>query len=162
MLLEALPPLEQWNFAIPLSYGYATLAVLHFKTGNPREAHELSRKLLDLAARKNFVRLFLAITEYQIIIRYGIENDIEVFFLQRILVRLGKRAISLLDSLAGHPEPAVRRRVISPLYNIGVEKTISILKTLNHDPRSGRSPTGRRSFTKVRSSYLRTSDSYDQ
>ncbi|HEX3043410.1 MAG TPA: BTAD domain-containing putative transcriptional regulator [Bacillota bacterium] len=133
MLLEALPPLEKWNFAIPLSYGYATLAVLHFKTGNLREAHELSRKLLDLAARKNFVRMFLAITEYQIIIRFGIENDIEVSFLQRILVRLGKRALSLLNSLAGHPDPAVRRRVIAPLNDIGIEKTISILKTLGAD-----------------------------
>jgi ATP/maltotriose-dependent transcriptional regulator MalT/two-component SAPR family response regulator len=134
MLLEALPRLEQWQFAVPLSYGYATLAVLSFKTGNMQQAGELSRKLLDLAARKNFIRLFLTIAEYQVILRYGMENGIEVYFIQRILVRLGKRAISLLGNLAGHQNPEIRCRVITPLKEIGTENTVSMLKALNEDP----------------------------
>ncbi len=133
MLLEALPPLEQWQFAKPLSYCYADLALIHFKTGDLQRAGELSRKLLILAARKNFVRLFLAIAECQIILRYGMENGIEVYFIQHILVRLGKRATALLDGLARHPNPEVRCRVVIPLKEIGTENTVSILKILNTD-----------------------------
>ena len=134
MLLEALPPLEQWQFAKPLSYCYAHLAVIHFKTGEIQHAGELSRKLLDLAARKNFIRLFLAIAEYQIILRYGMENEVEVYFIQRILVRLGKRAMSLLGNLVQHQNPEVRCRVITPLSEIGTENAVSMLKALNEDP----------------------------
>ena len=134
MLLEALPRLEQWQFAVPLSYGYGTLAVLNFKIGNLERGGELSRKLLDLAARKNFIRLFLTIAEYQIILRYGMENGIEVYFIQHILVRMGKRAISLLGNLVGHQNPTVRCRVITPLSEIGTENAVSMLKILNEDP----------------------------
>ncbi len=133
MLMEALPRLEQWQFAVPLSYGYGTLAVLNFKMGNREKAGELSRKLLDLAARKNLVRLFLTIAEYQSILRYGMEHGIEVYFIQRLLVRLGKRAVSLLTNLAGHEEPEVRRSVITPLCEIGTENAVSMLKRLSED-----------------------------
>ncbi len=134
MLLDALPRLEQWQFAVPLCYGYATLAILYFKTRNLEQAGELSRKLLSLAAHKNFIRPFLAIPEYQVILRYGIENGIEVYFIQRILVRLGKRAISILGNLVQHQNPAVRCRVITPLSEIGTENTVAMLKALTEDP----------------------------
>lgn len=134
MLLEALPRLEQWQFAVPLCYGNATLAILNFKTGNLEQAGKLSSKLLSLAAQKNLIRPFLAIPEYLVILRYGMENGIEVYFIQRVLVRLGKRAIPLMGNLVQHHNPEVRCRVITPLNEIGTENTVSMLKTLSKDP----------------------------
>jgi ATP/maltotriose-dependent transcriptional regulator MalT/two-component SAPR family response regulator len=134
MLLEALPPLEQWRFAKPLSYCYTYLAFIDFQAGDLPHAEELSRKLLDLAARKNLVRLFLAVPQSESILRYGMENEVEVYFIQQILARLGKRAIPLLASLAQHQNPQVRYRAIIPLSELGTETAVSMLKALSKDP----------------------------
>lgn len=134
MLSEALHPLEKWQFAKPLSYGYANLAVVYFESGDLQRAGQLSRKLLNLAARKNLIRLFLAIPEYRVILRYGLENGIEIPFVQRILVRLGERGVNLLSEMTSAPDPQVRTRTMLPLSQINTPAAQELLAQFHNDP----------------------------
>lgn len=134
LLQEAVPLLEHWHFAVPLSYGYATLAVLLFKTGDLNQAGELSKKLLDLTSRKNLIKLFLTIPEYQPILRYGLIKGIEISYIQRVLVRMRERGLILLKDAVNHPDPEVRMRTISPLTQINNPDSRELLELLSNDP----------------------------
>lgn len=137
MLLEAVPSLEQWGFAVPLSYGYGTMAVLSFKMGNPQQAGALASKMLELTARKHLIRPFLMIPEYRIILRHGLENDLEVPFIQRILVRMQERGLKILAEIMNHPDPKVKTRAIPPLSQIGSPAAAVLLRSLHSVPDRG-------------------------
>ncbi len=136
LLKKAILPLEEYKFAIPLSYAYANLALLYFQSGELQEAGELACKVLKLAADKNLLQHFLTHSEFQVFLRYGMENGIEVSFIQRILVRLRERGIKLLTELANHPDSQVRIRTILPLAQINTPVSQELLELLSNDQNS--------------------------
>ena len=70
----------------------------------------------------------------QPVLKLGLENGYEVPFVQRVLVRLGEQALELLAGLSGHADPAVRRRTVAPLAEIGGPRAEDIIRRLAGDP----------------------------
>jgi two-component SAPR family response regulator len=80
----------------------------------------------------NYVHDFLLFFEiYQPLLCLGLERGIEVAFIQRILVRVGEKAVPLLKQLAEHSDPSVRLLAINPLTQIGSQEALDALKMLN-------------------------------
>ena len=71
---------------------------------------------------------------FQPILKIGLEDGIEVTFVQRILVRQDENALVILLELAAHPDPQVRLRTIAPLAEIGASQAQEAVLCLTNDP----------------------------
>ncbi len=134
-LTAAIAELEQTGYQRGLCFAYAFQAWLYFQCEDPAAAAEYGEKALALAARLNFQQLFAGrYAALQPILKFGLETGVEVTFVQRVIVRLGERALSLLVELAGHVDPGVRRRMIAPLTEIGGPRARETIFRLTQDP----------------------------
>ncbi|CVK19124.1 tetratricopeptide repeat protein [Sporomusa sphaeroides] len=119
MLSTAVNRFDQYGFMRGQCYGYAFQAWLAVSEGKAETARAYTEKVLELAARHNFLNVFL--THYELlqpVLQLGLENGVEVAFIQRILARKLEKAVPLLTCLAKHHDPKVRSRVIAPLAEI--------------------------------------------
>ncbi|HOV80045.1 MAG TPA: tetratricopeptide repeat protein, partial [Bacillota bacterium] len=133
-LHEILPVLETVGARKLLCIAYSILALISVLQEEEKGILEFAGKAFKLAAEMNFVHDFLLSFEiYQPLLYAGLERGIEVQFLQKILVRLGERAIPLLQRLASHSHASVRLRAVSPLAQIGGRKAAEILSKLATD-----------------------------
>lgn len=135
MLYESKEELEKIGAKYPLCIAYGALATIETMKGNDEKAGEYAEKCLNLAARENYLQIFITTFDLlQPTIRHGLEEGIEIQFVQRILVRLGKKTMAMLTSLAVSPEPEVRKRIIIPLTEIGGVEAGKVFQTLVDDP----------------------------
>lgn len=120
MLFEAAAVLEKVGAKYPLCIACGALAKILFMQEDAPEADEYARKCLELAARENYLQIFVTTYDlFQPVLKVGLEQGVETLFIQRVLVRLGMRAMDLMLSLAAAPEPQIRRRVVIPLAETG-------------------------------------------
>jgi two-component SAPR family response regulator len=132
-LLKALK--SDIEFAKVLNYTYFLLASIKFATGEMEEAARYSQMLLDYSASKHFEQMYvLMIDNLNPIIQYGLENAVQIPFIQRVLVLLGERGLPLLTELSTHPNPEIRSRSIFPLSQINNAAANQLLQSLAEDP----------------------------
>jgi DNA-binding SARP family transcriptional activator/Flp pilus assembly protein TadD len=133
-LHEILPVIEKVEARKPKCITYSALALVGISRGDEKDILEFTDKALRLASEMNYVHDFLLLFEiYQPVLYLGLERGTEVTFIQRILVRLGERAVPLLRKLMGHPDSSVRERAISPLTQIGGQKALKAIEILGKD-----------------------------
>jgi LuxR family maltose regulon positive regulatory protein len=135
MLLEAITALKEMGFQKSVCDCGAALATIYCLKKDLEKAEQYTRESLGIASRLNLIQMF--VTQYglmQPVLRMGLEKDIEVTFIQRVLARLGDRSLPFLAALAVNPEPAIRLRTILPLTEIGTSRAKAIMKDLIHDP----------------------------
>jgi LuxR family maltose regulon positive regulatory protein len=119
-LRDILPEAEKAGARKPLCMTYSALALAAISRGDEKEIAEFTGKAITLASEMNYVHDYMLLFEiYQPLLSLGFERDIESPFIQRILVRVGERAVSLLLKLSEHPDPSVRERAASSLGQIG-------------------------------------------
>ncbi|HEX3048840.1 MAG TPA: BTAD domain-containing putative transcriptional regulator [Bacillota bacterium] len=134
ILTQSLSTLEEMGYDPFLSYGYSVLAGLYFLKGEQRLAGEYSQKSLEITARNKYVQDYFAFYDsFHPILKYGLENDVETTFIQRVLIKAGAKALNLLTELAVHPDPQVRFRAIFPLSQIKEAQSVSLLHSLTKD-----------------------------
>jgi LuxR family maltose regulon positive regulatory protein len=134
MLLAAEKAQTEMGLLIGVFYCHTTLAWYYFKIDSISSAKKYALKALELASRLNLLQYF--VTSYSMlhpVLRYGLEQGIEVTFIQKILTRVGESALELLLSLSSHPDPGVRSRVIFPLAEIGGDRAKNIFESLMSD-----------------------------
>ncbi len=135
LLAAATRDCEQMGLKRGQSFVYTYQALLSVYEGNPAAARKWAEKAFTLLARINFQQIFLNRPKMlQPVLKIGLEKGYEVPFVQRVLVRLGEQTLGLLDGLAGHADPAVRRRTIAPLAEIGGSRAQETIRRLEGDP----------------------------
>jgi LuxR family maltose regulon positive regulatory protein len=134
MLNEAVTVLERISFPTALIWGYTDQAWYYWSINEVDLALESIRKSLNLAARLNLLQHFITYFEMLCpILTLALARGIEPAFIQRIMVRLGKRSLDILLDLVKHPDGEMRRRIIGPLTEIGGDEAIAILRMLGED-----------------------------
>lgn len=134
-LEKAIAVLEQVGASYFQMMGTGFLAVGYFFSQDGEKGFSLAEKCLKLAARGNYIQFFCA--SYQMIqpvLRFGLEKGVEVPLINRILVHNGAGSYGLLQNLARHPDPEVRRRTIIPLLEIEEPGSKQLLQELANDP----------------------------
>ncbi len=138
MLNEAITVLEGISFPTSLVWGYTDQAWYYWSINEIDSALESIRKALHLAARLNSIQHFITYFEMlRPVLTLALAHGSEPSFVQRIMVRLGKRAMDVLSDLAKHPATEARRRIIGPLTEIGGDEAIAILRMLGEDRDAG-------------------------
>jgi DNA-binding SARP family transcriptional activator/Tfp pilus assembly protein PilF len=133
VLLDALQ--SEIEFAKVLNYAYFLLASTKFATGDQAEADRYSQKLLNFSASKHFEQMYVFMVDNLYpVIRFGLENAVQISFIQRVLVLLGERGLPLLTELSTHPDPEIRSRSIYPLSQINNAAAKRVLQLLAADP----------------------------
>ncbi|HEX3048834.1 MAG TPA: tetratricopeptide repeat protein [Bacillota bacterium] len=134
LLLDAAAVAEDMGFSEGLIQSYAPLAHLNEIKGDRDTAIEYSRKALEIAARMNCIQPFVRSYDlFQSVLKFGLEKGFETNFVQRILIRLGNRSLTLLSELAFHPDSEVRLRVDLVLSQTPCPQSEALRKTLAHD-----------------------------
>lgn len=137
MLNDAVIALEPMGFQKALCHGYAHLAWYYFNEADDTTAGGYAVKALQIAARINFLQIFITYYDtLQSVLKFGLVNNLEVTFIQRILIRLGERSCGLIGNLAVDADPGVRGRIVLPLTEIGGSQATLIMSDLlsDHDP----------------------------
>lgn len=133
ILLDALK--SDIEFAKALNYSYFLLASIKFSCGDIAEATRYSRNFLDYSASKHFEQMYVFMVDNLYpIIQFGLENTVQIAFIQRVLVLLGERGLPLLMELSTHPNPEIRSRCIFPLSQINNAAANQVLQLLVADP----------------------------
>lgn len=133
VLLDALE--SDIEFAKAVNYCYFLLAATKFSTGDMEEAARYSQKLLDYSAGKHFEQMYVFMVDNLYpIIQFGLENAVQIPFIQRVLVLLGERGLPLLTELSTHSNPEIRSRSIFPLSQINNVAANQVLQLLATDP----------------------------
>jgi hypothetical protein len=134
LLHESRVSLEKMDFQIILHYVYGCLAYFYFKQGDGENFTGFAVKTLEMSAAKNFVSFFVSLKKIFLpVLRYGLEQGVEVSFVQKILIRTGEKCPELLSDLALHSDPQVRLRMIPVLERIKNEKAGALFKVLRED-----------------------------
>jgi LuxR family maltose regulon positive regulatory protein len=133
LLEESVGIMTKMGVRVPLCSAFKALSWLYDQTGAVEKSHKYAQNYLELAAKINYVRAFLPTTYHLLrpILKYGLLEGIEIFFIQRILVQLGEQSLELLKELAVHPDKAVRNRLIPPLVEIGGETELQIIQSFD-------------------------------
>lgn len=135
LLGEAITGLERIGFKMPLCEAYGAMAWLLEEDEKRDQAHLYAAKCLELAATMNAVQTFVCLREQAWpVLRMAIEDGVALPFVQRVLARMGTSGLGLLSELAGHSDPAVRRRVVAPLHEVGLTGGKGVLLQLLSDP----------------------------
>lgn len=89
---------------------------------------------LRLAAEGNFIQIFLApFNHLEPVIRLGIKHNIEMPFVQRILVKLGQSGLKIIMDFLDDPDSKVRLSILSPMVEIAGSKAKKYLIKLLND-----------------------------
>ncbi len=137
MLAAAARDLEEIGLKKLLGFVYTFQALRYCHEGNIAAAGERAEKAFGILARLNYQQVFLGryrVLELQPVLKLGLEKGYEVPFVQRVLVCLGEQALEPLTCLASHADPAVRRRTIASLAEIGGPRTEETIRRLAGDP----------------------------
>ncbi len=133
VLLDALK--SDIEFAKALNYSYFLLASIKYSTGDMAEAARYAQKFLDYSAGKHFEQMYVFMVDNLFpIIQFGLENAVQIPFIQRVLVLLEERGLPLLTELSNHPNPEIRIRIIFPLSQINNIAANQVLQLLATDP----------------------------
>ena len=133
-LSRAITELEQEGYKRGLCYAYSFQSWLYYHDGKIQAAEEYAAKALILSASLNYQQLYIGRYEaLQPVLELGLKTGVETMFIQRILVRLGERALGLLANLAVHADPEVRCRTIAPLSEIGDLRAEKLIRRLAGD-----------------------------
>jgi LuxR family transcriptional regulator, maltose regulon positive regulatory protein len=134
-LSEAANSLEEIGCRVPLCCTYKALAWSLYNKGVIEKANHYARRYLELGAKINLLDGYLIMTYdfLEPILRYGLENNIEVNYIQLIMVQAGIRSLKLLRELVAHHDPEVRQKVIIPLMEIGSDEAESLIRLLLND-----------------------------
>jgi ATP/maltotriose-dependent transcriptional regulator MalT/two-component SAPR family response regulator len=151
ILLESIASLEKMGFIKAVAYASQALAILYCTEGNEDKFLMYAKKALILSARIDYIQNFITCFDvFFPILRVGMENNIELSFIQRIIVRMGGRARIILSPLLQHPDPEVRKRICAPLSEIKDEEARKGLQLLAQDQNSQVSKTARNLSTKYK------------
>ncbi|HEX3044423.1 MAG TPA: tetratricopeptide repeat protein [Bacillota bacterium] len=133
LLKESVVTLMEMGVRVPLCSAYKALSWLCDQAGAVEEFHGYARNYLELAAKLNYVRNFLPTTYHLLrpILKYGLLEGVEIFFVQRVLVQLGDQALELLEELAVRPGQVIRNRIMPPLVEIGSDTAQRIIQSLD-------------------------------
>lgn len=135
MLQTAIHDLEKMKFKKAICHAHAFQTWFYLTTGQATAMRQRAHKVLKLAAELNYLQMFLTYrVMFQPILKIGMEDGIEVTFVQRILVRQSEDALAMLLELAAHSDPEVRRRTIAPLAEIGSSPARERVLGLTGDP----------------------------
>jgi ATP/maltotriose-dependent transcriptional regulator MalT/two-component SAPR family response regulator len=139
MLEQAIKSFTKIGAKYPLCLCHGSLAsILLKKNIKISTALKSARKCLQLAAGGDFIQMFLTFRlQLEPVLRVGLELDIEVSFIQEVLLRMGQPALDLLMDLAEHRDPETRRRVAPVLAEIGGAKARKVLQGLMEDKNPG-------------------------
>ncbi|MBN2041924.1 MAG: tetratricopeptide repeat protein [Spirochaetes bacterium] len=134
MLFESAAVLEQVGAKYPLCIAHGALTAVLLMKGDRAAAAEHARKCLEPAAGENYLQIFISSYDlFHPVLKTGLEQGIEVLFIHRVLVRLGRRAVELLSGLAAAAVPEMRERAIIPLAEIGGREAEKIIRSLTED-----------------------------
>jgi LuxR family maltose regulon positive regulatory protein len=134
LINEVAVTFEQIGFQRVLCFSYTILALCNFSKKNHKEAGEFAEKSLTLGSRKNLIQSYITyFDQIQPLLRYGLEQGIEVTFIQQVAVRRGIRAVPFLNKLAVHINSETRKRAIVPLAEIGGAKAYALIQKLTKD-----------------------------
>lgn len=134
MLHQAVSVLEKIGFNKALVWGYSDLAWYYLTVGKRSPALEFTRKALTLAAGMNLIQHFLTyFNTLEPMLKLALEEGVEPHFVQKLMVRLGRRALPILAALARHKNAEVRCRIITPLAEMSGEEAAAILTLLRTD-----------------------------
>lgn len=131
--MEIVQTVENLGARKPLCIIYSMLAAVGISMKN-EELSRYAAKALKLTSEMHYIHGFIISYEmYQPLICYGLIQGLEVPFLQKTLMKVGKRAIPLLKNIAAYKNPEIRERVILPLAQIGSDEALGILEELTRD-----------------------------
>lgn len=135
LLKQTIPALEGMGYRKSLCTAYATMAWINILKKQPETAESYLVKSLQIASRMNLIQPFISGYYYwEAVLSLALKKGIETTFIQRILSRLGKRALPLLQSLANDADASVRLRVLLPLSEIVDPVAQKIFQSLLDDP----------------------------
>lgn len=135
LLKQTIPALEEIGYRKSLCTAYATMAWINILKEQPEAAESYLVKSLQIASRMNLIQPFISGYYYwEAVLGLALKKGIETTFIQRILSRLGKRALPLLQSLANDADASVRLRVLLPLSEIIDPIAQKIFQSLLDDP----------------------------
>lgn len=135
MLQNAKKVLKRIKTRYPLCLcdGYLT-GILAGHGDNEAVALKNAAECLRLAAEGNFIQIFLApFNHLEPAIRLGIKHNIEMPFIQRILVKLGQPGLRILMDFMDDPDPKVRLSILSPMVEIAGNKAKKYMTKLLDD-----------------------------
>lgn len=102
--------------------------------GRP-EAAALFDAALVLAAAENYVQQLPGPGDWLLpLVVDALARGHEVPFCQKLIVRMGERAIPAMLELTRSPEPGARRAALYPLAAIGGQRAVEAISALTHDP----------------------------
>lgn len=135
LLVEAKRFLEaigaKWQLHMVLSIE----ALLALKVKGRPEAAALFDEALSLAAAENYVQQLPGPGDWLMpLLVDALKRGHELPFCQKLIVRMGERAIPALLELTRSPDPGARRAALYPLAAIGGPSSIEAIAALTHDP----------------------------
>jgi DNA-binding SARP family transcriptional activator len=135
MLKQAIKTFSKIGAKYPLCLCHGLLAGILLKENKKSSgALRSARKCLQLAAGGDYIQMFLTLRrQLEPTLRAGLELEIEVSFIQKVLLKIGQPALELLLDLAKHRDPNIRRRVTPVLAEIGGAKAKKGLQMLMED-----------------------------
>ncbi|MGE5605035.1 MAG: BTAD domain-containing putative transcriptional regulator [Bacteroidota bacterium] len=135
ILKQTIPALEQMGYRKSLCVAYATMSWINILKEQHEAAESYLIKSLQIASRMNLIQPFISGYYYwETILHLALKKGIETTFIQRILSRLGKRALPLMQNLADDADVSVRLRVLLPLSEILDPIAQKIFQSLLDDP----------------------------
>ncbi|MFY9442862.1 MAG: tetratricopeptide repeat protein, partial [Bacillota bacterium] len=114
--LAAEKDLIQYGARHLAALNYAVLCFIFDAMGDHKRAVEYAERCLTVSAKARYIQEIIVLYGvYKPVLRAGLERGIEVGFVQEMLARVGKPALSLVEEMAGHPDPQIKRRAAVPL-----------------------------------------------
>lgn len=108
--------LIQYGARCFVALDHAILCFIFDAMGDRKRALAYAERCLTASAKSRYVQDVIALYGiYKPVLRVGLECGIEVGFVQEMLARIGKPALSLMEEMAGHPDPQIKRRAAVPL-----------------------------------------------
>lgn len=129
---QALHLSEQIGMKLMISQCSGLLAGILEKKGQASIPY--AKQCLHLAAREQYVQMFITFPEFLPCVKLGLEYGIEPDFIDTLLIRLGSAAIPLLLTLIRSSQPETQMHVSRLLLQIGGKQVIRELELLFYDP----------------------------
>jgi LuxR family maltose regulon positive regulatory protein len=125
VLKNALKVLERMKVKYPLCLCHGFLAGILWRQMNGQLAGlKSAARCLQIAAQGNFIQIFVTLfPQLEPVLRMGIEYNFEIPLIQNVLWKLGGRGMEILHSLAVHPDPEVRLRILMLMAETGTPES---------------------------------------
>ena len=133
LLKLAIPIGESTGIKLQLSMLYGLKSVISNEYGNKKGMIVFAGQGLKLAAAERYERFFLIFPELLPCLETAVVNEIEQEFVERIISRLGVRAVPLLLKLLRHPDSQVRGKAVK-LFKFNNNRPRQEIELLFFDP----------------------------